>query len=63
MGAFLLLLELSARDLDAVAHSLIKAPELSLHAMAHAGLRPPKAGLIREISTLVEQVVLLSRAP
>jgi len=57
VGAFLMLLELFARDLDAVAHALIKSPELSLHAMAHASLKPPKAGLIREISMLVEQVV------
>jgi len=50
VGTFLLMLELSTRDLDAMAEAIVLCPEVSLDAIAHAASNPPRLGLLRQVT-------------
>jgi hypothetical protein len=57
VGTFLLMLELSTQDLDAMAEAIALAPEVSLDEIAYAALHPPRQGLLREVTGRVGEAV------
>lgn len=57
VGTFLLMLELSTRDLDAMAEAIALAPEMSLDEIAYAAVHPPRRGLLREVTGGVGEAV------
>jgi len=60
LGAFLLMLQLSIRDLDAISDAIAQVPEMASVETAHVISRPIP-GLLREVSGRLEEVWHKSR--
>lgn len=61
IGSFLHMLELSAYDLDAIANAIIRAPEISIPAMASAIKNPPKAGIVLGVADKLDSAMQRSQ--
>jgi hypothetical protein len=61
-GAFLHMLELSTHDLNAIAESIVKVPEVSVSAIVCAATKAPKeAGLLRTLSGKLDVAIEKSK--